>query len=97
MKKLRNFLNEYGMVIIVPLIFIMFFRTCSTNSKIEQLSVVNKKAIDSNAVAIEKINKTIKIEGLKTENRFIQATDRKLLDVNRQSDNEKEINKLENK
>jgi len=97
MKKLRNFLNEYGMVIIVPLIFIMFFRTCSTNSKIEQLSVVNKKAIDSNAVAIEKINKTIKIEGLKTENRFIQATDRKLLDVNRQSDIEKEINKLENK
>jgi hypothetical protein len=97
MIKVRNFLKEYGMLIIVPLVIIMFFKTCSTSRNAEMSYELNKIAIDSNAKAIREINKTIKIEGLKTENRFIQSTDRKILDVNRQSDIEKEINKLENR
>ena len=97
MVKIRKFLDDYGMMIMVPLVIIMFFKTCSTNGKIETLYEVNKKAIDSNAKAIESVNKTIKLEGLKTENRLIQATDRKLLDVNRQNEIEKEIKEIEGK
>jgi hypothetical protein len=41
--------------------------------------------------------KDIQIEGLKSEKRMIQATDRKLLDVRRQTEIENEINKLEEK
>ena len=40
--------------------------------------------------------KSLKIEGLKSEKRMIQATDRKILDVQRQNEIEKEINKIEN-
>ena len=37
------------------------------------------------------------IEGLKAEKRMIQSTDRKILDVNRQSEIDKEIQVLEGK
>ena len=39
----------------------------------------------------------ITIEGLKVEKRMIQSTDRKILDVNRQSEIDKEIENLETK
>ena len=39
----------------------------------------------------------LKIEGLNSEKRMIQATDRKMLDVQRQTSIEKEIKILENK
>jgi hypothetical protein len=42
------------------------------------------------------LRKEIKIEGLQSEKRMIQATDRKLMDVQRQNQIEQEINKLEN-
>jgi hypothetical protein len=38
--------------------------------------------------------KDLQIEGLKTEKRMIQSTDRKILDVNRQSEIDKEIERL---
>jgi hypothetical protein len=37
----------------------------------------------------------LKVEGLKAEKRMIQATDRKILDVNRQTQIDEEIKKLE--
>jgi hypothetical protein len=43
-----------------------------------------------------KITKEIKIEGLKSEKRMIQATDRKIMDVNRQTEIDKEISKITN-
>jgi len=52
-------------------------------------SIVKKSASKS------EIEKMIKVEGLKSEKRMIQSTDRKLLDVNRQSEIDKEIQKLE--
>mgnify|MGYP000892579137 CR=1 FL=1 len=39
--------------------------------------------------------KDLQIEGLKSEKRMIQATDRKILDVQRQTQIEQEIKKLE--
>ena len=42
------------------------------------------------------LNKIVEIEGLKTEKRMIQSTDRKIMDVNRQSEIDIEIKKLEN-
>jgi hypothetical protein len=43
----------------------------------------------------KKLITEIKIEGLKSEKRMIQSTDRKILDVNRQSEIDKEISNLE--
>ena len=41
--------------------------------------------------------KDLQIEGLKSEKRMIQATDRKILDVQRQTEIDKEIDKLNGK
>ena len=42
----------------------------------------------------EEFNIILQIEGLKTEKRMIQSTDRKILDVNRQSEIDKELETL---
>ena len=43
---------------------------------------------------LKKYQQQILIEGLKSEKRMIQATDRKMLDVQRQTEIDKEIEKL---
>jgi hypothetical protein len=43
----------------------------------------------------QELLKEIKIEGLKAEKRMIQSTDRKILDVNRQAEIDKELQQLE--
>jgi hypothetical protein len=45
----------------------------------------------------EELNIIVQLEGLKVEKRMIQSTDRKILDVQRQSEIDKEINLLEKK
>ena len=82
----------------------IFFNTCGNPTK-----VVNKR-IDSLSLKIDSLSEVIvtlqktsvnhndlKIEGLKSEKRMIQSTDRKILDVTRQSEIDKEIQKLESK
>jgi hypothetical protein len=70
------------------LVVIIFFKTCTTNTKIQNVN----DSVDSLSV---KLIKEIKIEGLKSEKRAIQASDRKILDVNRQTEIDQEISKLE--
>jgi hypothetical protein len=69
-------------------VVIIFFKTCTTNTKIQNVN----DSVDSLSV---KLIKEIKIEGLKSEKRAIQASDRKILDVNRQTEIDQEISKLE--
>ena len=100
MKKIIDFLDKWAVRITFPLFLILFFKTCSTNGKIEKLeknlTEKNKKldyVIKSETISRE----DLKIEGLKVEKRMIQSTDRKILDVNRQSEIDKEVQILENK
>ena len=51
----------------------------------------------SRIITKEELKKMLTIEGLKAEKRMIQSTDRKILDVNRQSEIDKEIQVLEGK
>jgi hypothetical protein len=72
-------------------------RTCnsdvrSLNKRIDKIS--NK--LDSLEIMII-THEDLRLEGLKTEKRMIQSTDRKMLDVTRQAEIDKEINALENK
>jgi len=95
MKKLNTFIANHYPKIVICLIILIFFNTCgnptkSLNKKIDTLS----QKIDSlESVTITR--KELKIEGLKSEKRMIQSTDRKLLDVTRQSVIDKEIDSLE--
>ena len=102
MEKFLKILDVWGVRISTLLIIFVFFKTCGTNGNInkvgnktvenkEYISLTNKK-IDSLAL---KLKKEIQIEGLKSEKRMIQSTDRKILDVNRQTEIDKEISELE--
>jgi hypothetical protein len=72
-------------------------RTCnsdvrSLNKRIDKMS--NK--VDSLEMMII-THEDLKLEGLRTEKRMIQSTDRKMLDVTRQAEIDEQINALENK
>ena len=89
MKPILNFIDTWGIRIMFFLVVITFFKTCSTNSKVQDVN----DSVDSLSV---KLHKEIKIEGLKSEKRAIQASDRKILDVTRQTQIDQEISKISN-
>lgn len=87
--------NDFSIanIIIIALLSIILLRTCSLST-----SQVNKK-IEAVSVKIDSLptHKDLKIEGLKNEKRMIQSTDRKILDVTRQSEIDKIIEQLQKK
>ncbi len=95
MEAFLKFIDNWGVRIMTFLVLIIFLKTCSTNSRIEKV----QDKIESTNSRIDslqtQIKKEIKIEGLKSEKRMIQATDRKMMDVNRQSEIDKEISIIE--
>ena len=95
MKTILNFIDTWGIRIITLFVLVIFLKTCSTNGKIEK---VQKSIVETNikvgSLSLE-LQKQIKIEGLKSEKRMIQATDRKIMDVNRQTEIDKEISQLD--
>ena len=96
MKTITEFLSKHGLIIVFVLLLLS---TCTNSmgkkqSEKRMLNQVEKvqKSVDSlNQV----LQKQIKIEGLKAEKRMIQSTDRKILDVNRQAEIDKELQLLE--
>ena len=88
MKPILNFIDAWGIRIMFLLVVITFFKTCSTNSRVQDVN----DSVDSLSV---KLRREIKIEGLKSEKRAIQASDRKILDVTRQTQIDQEISKLD--
>jgi len=95
MKKLEIFMEKHHSKVFLILLLTILFNTCGNPTKPlnKKIDVLSQK-VDS----LEKItvtNKDLKIEGLKVEKRMIQSTDRKILDVNRQAEIDKEITSLE--
>ena len=89
MKAILNFIDAWGIRIMFLIVIITFFKTCTTNSRVQAVN----DSVDSLSV---KLHREIKIEGLKSEKRAIQASDRKILDVNRQTEIDQEISKISN-
>jgi hypothetical protein len=84
MKNFLNILDVWGVRVITILVLIIFMKTCSTNSRVDKV----KTQVQSNSSKIDsltiELRKEIRIEGLETERRMIQSTDRDIMDVNRQ-------------
>ncbi len=76
----------HGNLVISCMLLLLLLKSCGNDSK-RIIDLSNK--VDSLAT-----KKDLQIEGLKTEMRMIQSTDRKILDVNRQAEIPKEIEKL---
>lgn len=89
MDKLNNFLAKHGIKVIIVLLFLTYVKSCSIDS---ELTKVKKHLTVIDSLPTQK---QLQIEGLKAEKRMIQATDRKMLDVQRQSEIDAEIKKLE--
>lgn len=97
MNKIEQILNKHFTKIVLVMLVLLFMRTCnsdvrSLNKRIDKIS--NK--LDSLEMMII-THEDLRLEGLRTEKRMIQSTDRKMLDVTRQAEIDKQINALENK
>jgi hypothetical protein len=91
--KILDTLKKFQQQSLLLLFVLLFLRSCGTGSELTKL----RKEVESQKTLLNELpTKTdIQIEGLKVEKRMIQATDRKLLDVRRQTEIETLINKLE--
>ena len=94
MKRIDEFLEKYFKTITIVLLVTIFINTCGNPNK-----SVNKR-LDALTAKIDSLQSTsltekdLKLEGLNAEKRMIQATDRKMLDVQRQTQIDEEIKKL---
>jgi cell division protein FtsL len=94
MNKFNEFIGRYFNLIVLSLLVILFLRTCSSDTKSinKRIDKLTEKVDTLQSTTVTK--KDLQIEGLKSEKRMIQSTDRKILDVNRQSQIDKELESL---
>ena len=85
---------KFGFLILVGLLVINTCSTCTTSRKVNETTKYIVERQDSLYKAtIDSLTKIIKIEGLKSELRMIQSTDRKPIDVNRGKEIMEELKK----
>lgn len=90
---MKNFIQKNFTVIVLVIAVLGLFKSCGDS---RELSKMRKEiqTIKDSTYTKEELNIELKIMGLESEKRMIQATDRKLLDVQRQTQIEEEIKKL---
>jgi hypothetical protein len=80
------------------LVLLVVLNTCSSGMSKKRSEKRVSDQFDSLKTEIkvlkQELQKEIKVEGLKVEKRMIQSTDRKILDVNRQAEIDKELQQL---
>jgi hypothetical protein len=85
--------NNKNKIIIILLLFILV-NSCNNNNKISKINL-KIDSLNNKVVPFKQLHKIIVLEGLKNEKRMIQSTDRKILDLNREKEIDKEIKTLE--
>lgn len=91
---MKQFVEKNFTVIVLVIALFTFFKGCSDSREITKIKNEIKQIKDSTYTKSQ-LNLILQIEGLKSEKRMIQATDRKILDVQRQTQIDVEISKLE--
>ena len=91
---MKQIFEKYFTIIVFVVLILTFFRGCGDS---RELTSIRKEIqeIKDNTYNKEQLDLRLKIEGLKSEHRMIQATDRKIFDLNRPSEIEKELETLE--
>ena len=100
MEKVNKFFERHGSKVIVVLLVLIYFKSCGVDRELNKVKdglIQTQTDIDSVNLNISELpnNVDLEIEGLRVEKRMIQATDRKIFDVNRQNQIELEIKKLQ--
>jgi hypothetical protein len=94
MKKINEFIVQHYQKLMLFLLVVIFVNTCGNPNKqlTKKVETLSNKIDSLEMVTVTK--KELTIEGLKVEKRLIQSTDRRILDVNRQSEIDKELETL---
>jgi LAS superfamily LD-carboxypeptidase LdcB len=90
---MKKFIENNFIIIIFILTLLTFFKSCGDSRELTKIKNEIKE-IKENTYTKQELSKELTIMGLEAEKRMIQATDRKILDVRRQSEIEEEIKKL---
>jgi hypothetical protein len=93
MENFKKFLSKNFTLIVFIFLIIGWFKGCGDSKELGKINDDIKSIKDSTYTKAE-LNKQLKIMSLETEKRFIQSTDRKILDVNRQTQIDLELEKL---
>ena len=90
---MKNFIKNNFVTIVLVISLLGLFKSCGDS---RELTKVRKEiaAIKDSTYTKQELSVELKISGLEAEKRMIQATDRKLLDVRRQTEIDEEIKKL---
>lgn len=91
---MKQFVEKNFTIIVFVLVLLTFFKGCSDSREISKIKNEIKTIKDS-TYSKKELGIVLQIEGLKSEKRMIQATDRKMLDVQRQTEIDEEISRLE--
>jgi hypothetical protein len=91
---MKQFVEKNFTIIVLVIALLTFFKGCSDSREISKIKNEIKQIKDSTYTKTE-LNIVLKIEGLKSEKRMIQATDRKMLDVQRQTEIDNEVSTLQ--
>jgi hypothetical protein len=90
---MKKFIKENFTVIVLVIAILTFFKSCGDSRELSNIKKEIKSIKDSTYTKTE-IGVELKVSGLEAEKRMIQATDRKILDVQRQTQIDEEIKKL---
>jgi len=93
---MKNFVEKHFTIIVLVIAILGLLKGCSDTKELSKLRK-EVEVIKDSTYTKQELNSELKIMGLESEKRMIQATDRKLLDVQRQTEIELEIKKLKNK
>ncbi len=93
---MKKFLENNFTVIILVIAVLGFFKSCGDSREIKSIKK-EIEAIKDSTYTKQELNIQLQISGLEAEKRMIQATDRKLIDVRRQTEIENEIKRLNTK
>jgi len=93
---MKKFIEKNFTVIVLVIALLGLLKSCGDARELSKMRKEVAEIKDSTYTKTE-LNKELKIMGLESEKRMIQATDRKLLDVQRQTQIEEEIKQLKSK
>ena len=93
---MKIFIENNFVVIVLVIALLTFFKGCGDTRELSKIKN-DIKTIKDSTYTKDELNRQLRISGLEAEKRMIQATDRKLLDVRRQTEIEDEIKRLNTK
>ena len=93
---MKKFIENNFVIIVLVITLLGFFKSCGDSRELTKMRQEIESIKDSTYTKQE-LDIELQISGLEAEKRMIQATDRKLLDVRRQTEIEDEIKRLNTK